>query len=164
MPYASFWRRLMALSIDIVLLVLIYAGFDSAGLSLGEFVEGGRTLESPEGFAISWSWDTGQYVFSPVGNMVALTVAWLYFAGLEQSSWQATPGKMALLLRVTDLEGQRINWRAATLRFFGRFISLWTIMIGYIMAAFTKRKQTLHDMIAGTVVLKRGREREAAAA
>jgi uncharacterized RDD family membrane protein YckC len=162
MPYAGIWRRLMALSIDLALLTLVYAGFDSAGLSLGEFVEGGSTWESPEGFSISWSLERGQFVFSPVGNMVALTVAWLYFAGLERSSWQATPGKMSLLLRVTDLEGRRIGWRAATLRFFGRFISLWTMMIGYIMAAFTRRKQTLHDVMAGTVVLKRSREQQAA--
>jgi uncharacterized RDD family membrane protein YckC len=127
-------------------------------------VEGGSTWESPEGwYTISWSWGTERFVFSPAGNIVALTVAWLYFAGLERSSWQATLGKMALWLRVTDLDGQRIDWRAATLRFFSRFISLWIVMIGFIMAAFTRRKQALHDIMAGTLVLKRSREQQAAA-
>jgi len=80
---------------------------------------------------------------------------WLYFALMESSSWQATLGKKALNLQVTDLEGRRISFGRATGRFFGKIISGAILYIGYIMAGFTERKQALHDMIAGCLVLRR---------
>ena len=58
-----------------------------------------------------------------------------------------------LNLRVTDLDGQRISFGRASGRFFGKIISSLTMTIGYIMAGFTERRQALHDMIAGTLVL-----------
>ena len=80
---------------------------------------------------------------------------WLYFALMESSSWQATLGKKALNLQVTDLEGRRISFGRATGRFFGKIISGAILYIGYIMAGFTERKQALHDMLAGCLVLRR---------
>jgi uncharacterized RDD family membrane protein YckC len=77
---------------------------------------------------------------------------WIYEAALESSSKQATLGKMALALKVTDLAGQRISFVRATGRHFAKILSGMILMIGYIMAGFTERKQALHDMIAGTLV------------
>ena len=88
-------------------------------------------------------------------NAVSFLVNWLYFALLESSTRQATLGKQALGLYVTDTEGQRLSFVKATLRYFGKIISSLTIGIGYIMAAFTARKQALHDFIAGTLVLRK---------
>jgi uncharacterized RDD family membrane protein YckC len=81
-------------------------------------------------------------------------VGWLYFALMESSSHQATLGKMALGIRVTDLQGGRLTFGRATARFFGKIVSGLICYIGFIMAAFTERKQALHDMIAGTLVVR----------
>ena len=83
-----------------------------------------------------------------------MVVSWLYFALLESSPKQATLGKMALGIKVTDLDGNRISFGRATGRFFAKIISGVILMIGYIMAAFTAKKQALHDIIASTLVIK----------
>jgi uncharacterized RDD family membrane protein YckC len=80
---------------------------------------------------------------------------WLYYALLESSTWQATLGKKALGLEVTDVEGRRISFGRATGRFFAKIISALILFIGFIMAGFTERKQALHDMIAGTLVIRK---------
>jgi uncharacterized RDD family membrane protein YckC len=87
---------------------------------------------------------------------VALLITWLYHAYFESSSWQATPGKRVLSLYVTDLSGQPISFLHATVRHFSKIITgLIPLGLGYIMAGFTERRQALHDMIAGTLVLRR---------
>jgi uncharacterized RDD family membrane protein YckC len=60
---------------------------------------------------------------------------------------------MALGIVVTDLEGRRISWGRANARYWSKFISALIFLIGYIMAGFTQKKQALHDMIAGTLVV-----------
>ena len=87
-----------------------------------------------------------------VGFAFSACASWIYEAAMESSSKQATVGKMALGLIVTDLEGQRISFLRATGRHFAKFISAMILFIGYIMAGVTERKQALHDMIAGTLV------------
>jgi uncharacterized RDD family membrane protein YckC len=86
----------------------------------------------------------------------ALLVSWLYHAGMESSENQATLGKMALGLVVTDMNGQRISFARATGRFFSKIItSLVPLYIGFIMAGFTEKRQALHDMIASCLVLRK---------
>ncbi len=80
-------------------------------------------------------------------------VCWLYFALMESSPSQATPGKMMRGLKVTDMNGERISFLKATGRYWGKWISA-IFYIGYIMAAFTAKKQALHDMMAGCLVVK----------
>ena len=82
--------------------------------------------------------------------LISAVLKWLYYALLESSSWQATVGKKALGLEVTDLEGRRISFGRATGGFFGKIISAMILYIGFIMAGFTEKKQALHDMMAGT--------------
>lgn len=86
-------------------------------------------------------------------DLACAVAAWLYFSVFESSRLQATPGKLALGIRVTDLEGNRIGFGRATGRFFSKIVSGLILDIGYIMAAFTSRKQALHDMMAGTLVI-----------
>ena len=62
---------------------------------------------------------------------------------------------MALGLQVTDLEGRRISFGRASGRFFGKIISAMILYIGFMMAGFTEKKQALHDMIAGTLVIRK---------
>ena len=95
--------------------------------------------------------------------MIALTfgiallngaVSWLYFALFESSVSGATIGKRVCGIRVVDLKGERVSFGRATGRYFASMLSSLTISIGFIMCAFTEKKQTLHDMIAGTLCIK----------
>jgi uncharacterized RDD family membrane protein YckC len=147
--YAGFWLRFVAIIIDgliieVVLGVPFFMFLGGAGM-----LRGMMSGSPPEDYL-------GQF-FGVIAlfSLAALVARWLYFALLESSSWQATLGKRALGLYVTDLAGQRVSFGRASGRFFGKIISSLTLMIGYIMAGFTERKQALHDMIAGTLVLRK---------
>ena len=87
-------------------------------------------------------------------NIALLAAAWVYWALMESSRWQATIGKKLLGLRVTDLQGQRIGFGRASGRHWAKLISNLTLLMGYAMAGFTEKKQALHDMIARCLVLK----------
>jgi uncharacterized RDD family membrane protein YckC len=94
--------------------------------------------------------------------LAALILTWLYWAGLESSAWQATLGKKALGLYVTDIAGDRATFARASGRFFaGRgighvpsFGGLY-FLISCICAGLTEKKQALHDMIASCLVLRK---------
>jgi uncharacterized RDD family membrane protein YckC len=73
---------------------------------------------------------------------------------MTSSPRQATLGKMALHLKVTDKDGRRLSFLHATGRHFAKWINGFTMNIGYIIAGLTERKQGLHDMIAGTYVIR----------
>ena len=87
-------------------------------------------------------------------STISTIVSWLYFAIMESSSRQATLGKSLMGIYVTGIDGQRISFLRATGRHFAKIISAIILLIGFIMAAFTERKQALHDMIASTLVLR----------
>jgi uncharacterized RDD family membrane protein YckC len=74
---------------------------------------------------------------------------------MESSVKQGTVGKMILGIKVTTINGGRISFARATGRFFAKILSSLFLFIGYIMAAFTQRKQALHDIIAETLVIER---------
>jgi len=153
-PYAGFWLRLVAYIIDAILLFLGLAtlvGLAAAILGAG-FLRGlGENMSG-----------AGDFV-APVVIVVILMClfaclieGWIYYAWFESSSYQATPGKLALGLFVTDMEGRRITFARASGRFFAKIITgLIPLFIGYIMAGFTAKKQALHDMIASCLVLRR---------
>jgi len=133
--YAGFWKRLAAATIDQVSLI---AGGFIFGLLAG-FVYGlcGGTVEGTEA----------------LGRIIGIILGWLYFALLESSNRQATLGKMALGIKVTDLSGEGVSFGRATGRHFGKIISALTLLAGYIMAGFTRKKQGLHDIVAGCLVV-----------
>jgi uncharacterized RDD family membrane protein YckC len=70
------------------------------------------------------------------------------------SEWQATFGKMALGMRVTELDGQRDSLRGASVRYYAKILSALLIEAGFLLAAISKRKQALHDRVARTYVVK----------
>lgn len=135
MSYADFWKRVVALLIDTVLLGIV--GF-VIGLILGLFL---ALLGASE------------VVAGLLGNVLGLIVGWLYFALMESSPYQGTVGKIALGIKVTDLDGHRIGFGRATGRHFSKILSGLILCVGYIMAAFTDKKQGLHDMLANTLVV-----------
>jgi uncharacterized RDD family membrane protein YckC len=90
-----------------------------------------------------------------VGVVVTFVGPWLYEAFMLSSEWQATVGKRAMSIVVTGIDGQRISFARATGRHFAKYLSGFLLFIGFIMAAFTAKKQALHDMIAETLVVQR---------
>jgi uncharacterized RDD family membrane protein YckC len=131
--YAGFWKRFAALIIDSMIIGMVtYIVY----LMIPVMLSRGR----PES-QVSLGW------------IVGMIVNWLYRAIMESSSVQATLGKMALGIIVTDYEGDRISFGRATGRLLAKIISGVILFFGYIMAGFTEKKQALHDMIAGTLVV-----------
>jgi uncharacterized RDD family membrane protein YckC len=88
-----------------------------------------------------------------VAWFAAFLLPWLYEAVMLSSERQATIGKIALGIIVTDLSGGRLSFGRATGRHFAKWISALILGIGFIIAAFTEKKQALHDMIAETLVV-----------
>ncbi len=93
--------------------------------------------------------------FNATALLIEIITPWLYFSLLESSPKQATAGKMAIGIIVTDLQGNRISFGRATGRYFAKIVSAIIIFIGYIMAGFTQKKQALHDMISGCLVINK---------
>ena len=155
LPYAGFWERVAAYLIDglilgvpfgilMVILIFLFGGF---GVMMHR-----RPVEPGEAMAFVGP----MFMFFVLGMLVFLAFHWLYFAGLESSERQATFGKSLLSLRVTNYDGRRLSFGHATGRFFAKIVSgMVPFAIGYIMAAFTAKKQALHDLIAGTLVLRK---------
>ena len=86
---------------------------------------------------------------------LGMAISWLYEALLESSPHQATLGKMALGIMVTDLDGDRVSFGRATGRFFAKYISALAVGVGFLMVIWRQKKQGLHDEIAATLVVRR---------
>ncbi|HEV2423112.1 MAG TPA: RDD family protein [Candidatus Acidoferrales bacterium] len=148
--YAGFWLRFVAWIIDqivlrIVLTFVTLPLLAASGLRNMIFT---HPPQSPEE-VIALLGAFSKFI------VLGVVIEWLYYALLESSAWQATIGKKTLGLEVTDLAGRRISFARATGRYFGKFISAIIFLIGYIMAGFTEKKQALHDMMAGCLVMRK---------
>ena len=84
-----------------------------------------------------------------VGGFIAL---FLYYPFFESSILMATPGKYWVGIQVRNLDGTRVSFRTAVIRHLLSYISSF-FLIGYFFALFTEKKQTLHDLLASTLVV-----------
>jgi len=153
--YAGFWLRFVAYLIDGIIIgipcVVVFAILAVATGASAALTNIHPGEEPPQALIALLG---AGFIFSII--LVAVIGGWLYYGMLESSPWQATLGKRALGLYVTDMEGRRISFGRASGRFFGKFVTgLIPLAIGYIMAGFTAKKQALHDMIAGCLVLRK---------
>lgn len=85
----------------------------------------------------------------------ASLVSWLYFATQESSGWMGTFGKRAMGLAVQGVDGRQLGFGRASLRWAGRWVSGLAFGLGYALALFNDKRQTLHDLLAGSVVVTR---------
>jgi uncharacterized RDD family membrane protein YckC len=145
--YAGFWIRVLAYLIDFLVMMAVSCPLGILlGIAVAAFAAvaaGGAPQDS----------DPATFTNGP-SNLMSILIGWLYFSLLESSSWQGTVGKKVLGLKVTDLNGNRLGFGRATGRYFGKILSSMICLIGLIMVAFTEKKQGLHDMLAGTLVVK----------
>ena len=131
MEYPSPWRRLTAWLIEFVIVVVLLF----SGIVVGSILANGSLF---------------------FGFVVGLSALWLYFAGFESSPQQSTLSGRFLGTKVTDIQGEPLNFTRATSRHFAMYLSALTpIAIGYLMAFWTKRRQTLHDYLTSTFVVRR---------
>jgi len=134
--YAGFWLRAVAFVIDQFVLA-IPALFLEVVVAAAFYAD---------------VYDEGPVAVTQLFVLVVLF--WLYYAVMENSPLQATVGKLALGLRVTTTEGQRPGFGRATARHFAKFISALILLVGFVVAAFTTRKQALHDIVAECLVIR----------
>ena len=145
MQFAGFWIRLLAGVIDLVLMNLaaMVAGGIAGGV-LGGIMGAGGAGEA-EIIAVA----------TVVGQVLGLLVGIAYFALQEASRHQATLGKRLCGIVVCTQDGARIGLGRAVLRYLAAILSASLLFIGMLMIAFTARKQGLHDMMTGTVVVRK---------
>ena len=143
--YAGFWRRFAAYIIDGLIMAPINF-LVQLPLGISPFSAGLEPAATTD--------DLIRYL-TRVGIASALTfvLAWLYYAFMESSKYQATLGKLVLGIVATDMNGQRISFGRATGRYFAKIISQIILFIGYFMIAFTEKKQGLHDIMASCLVV-----------
>ena len=156
--YAGFWLRFVAAIIDGLILgavnwiiltpILAAIGFSAAGGFPFS------SLSNPDELDIAAMVATFTAMFGVVW-VIQKVVDLLYHSLLESSKFQGSFGKLALGLIVTDTNGGKLDFTKALVRNICKFISAFILCIGYIMAGFTEKKQALHDMIAGTLVVKK---------
>tara|TARA_B100000795_G_scaffold58989_1_gene39268 strand:+ start:208 stop:654 length:447 start_codon:yes stop_codon:yes gene_type:complete len=133
--YAGFWIRLGAVLIDLMVMgVVLY--IPSTVIYGSEYWVGDQFFY---GF-----WDL---MFSYVLPLVGTIWFWLRFSG--------TPGKMVLKLKIVDAgTGNKLTFGQAIGRYFAYILSAIPFFLGYIWVGFDKRKQSWHDKLAGTVVIR----------
>lgn len=163
--YAGFWKRFAANLIDsmilnIVIVALFFIYFIIMYAVIGTYqlseVSSGETFSEmfiarTETTAMT-VWVILMLLFLFVFPFI---VYWLYYALMESSKHRATVGKMALGIVVVNNSFERLTFGRATGRCLGRVVTSFTFYIGYLMAAFTERKQALHDLIASTYVVNK---------
>jgi uncharacterized RDD family membrane protein YckC len=146
--YAGFWRRFAAVTLDAIILSTIGSVL---AVMAGAFLIGGAVAAGEGSGGIGAA---GVMVGAGIW-LLAILCGWLYFAASEASSAQATLGKRAMGIFVTDVHGRRPSFGRSSVRWLGRLLNTLTFGIGWLMAAFTAQKQGLHDMLAGTLVMSR---------
>lgn len=153
--YASFLSRFGALIIDSIIIgclqfIVIAPIMTMMGLGIAAQVDGGELSDEATVGMIG-----AIMAAAGTGMIMVYAISILYYAIMESSKAQGSVGKMAVGIKVTDMDGNRINFGKALLRSIGKIISGMIMAIGYLMAAFTEKKQALHDMIATTLVVKK---------
>jgi uncharacterized RDD family membrane protein YckC len=153
--YAGFWLRFVALVIDGIIVgvaqsFIIVPILGVFGFNLANNLQDGDMSEA-EAIGMVAS------IMATMGTTILISgiLAMLYYVLMETSKYQATVGKIALGLKVTDLNGEKLDVTKSLIRNLSKIISGLILYIGYIMAGFTDKKQALHDMIASTLVVKR---------
>lgn len=139
--YAPFGRRFAAALIDATI-VAIPLTIVFAFLPRLQSVESIPILGTDISIGLQWR-----------AYLVRIFVGWVYDAIQESGPHMATVGKRAMRIKVTDINGNGISFGKATWRHFGKTVSFILIFVGYFMMLWDEKRQTLHDKMAGTLVV-----------
>lgn len=146
--YAHFGLRLVAIIIDYLIVVplnfiIVLPGYFFVITMFSTTDEFGVPQMMPVGSALAMGL-----------NLLSAVIPWLYFARQESGIKMATIGKRVVGIQVIDTDGYPISFLRATGRYFAKIISAFPCLIGFLFPLFTPKKQALHDMIAGTLVVR----------
>lgn len=133
--YASFWRRLSATIIDGLILSFIGIGI-SYSLGSNPFAQGAKT-----------NLEVIDRVLTLIVSAVYVLLFWVNYDG-------STPGKKFLGIKIVKENGEKLNYPSAIVRYIGYLVSSLPLALGYIWMLWDKKKQTWHDKLAGTIVIK----------
>ncbi len=145
--YGGFWLRVLATIIDSLLLGVVIVPL--LFVLIAVFGVAGSVTPGNEQAAMA-----AMLTLMPLFIIIPVGIGWLYEAYMTSSSKQATLGHLALHMKVVNRNGQRLSFGHATGRYFAKMINNFTLYIGWLLVAFTERKQGLHDIIAGTYIVK----------
>jgi uncharacterized RDD family membrane protein YckC len=173
--YAGFFRRVVASCIDALLAIIL-----SLPLTMGiiiftgnvpsreereqmrrteqilrEQVFSGAPAPSDPDAVIPADMRAKMLAFYMALGLVNLFIEYAHSAIMDSSRFQGTVGKLLVGIKVTKLNGDRISFKRANLRSLARLLSRASFYIGYLIAAFTARKQTLHDLLSKCVVVRK---------
>jgi len=138
MKHAGFWIRFLAMIIDGIILGIIGSIlFPGSGSGAMMTTEGGFQMNFNAVFV-------GPQMIVPIVYVIGF---WIWKG--------ATPGKMALGLKVIEQDGKKLSWQKAVLRYVGYIVSGIPLFLGYIWIGFSKNKVGFHDMIAKTYVVRK---------
>ncbi|MBV6493214.1 MAG: hypothetical protein LDLANPLL_01229 [Turneriella sp.] len=143
--YGGFWRRLIAAILDQIILLLCRT-----------FVFGVLALILYANlylFEVKTNLILIYGVFGVLIFILNIWLTWIYYALMESSSLQGTLGKLALGVRVFHVDKRALTFEEATKRYFAKILSRYILLIGYILCAFSSKKQAMHDFIANSVVI-----------
>jgi len=154
--YAGFWLRFVALIIDAIILgaiqfVAIMPILGIMGIGMANDLQNFDSSDQAQAISMV----SQIMAVAGISQVVFLAIQTLYYTFMESSKYQASIGKIVLGLKVTDTNGNKLDFTKALVRNLSKIISSMILLIGYLMAAFTEKKQALHDMIAGTLVVKK---------
>jgi uncharacterized RDD family membrane protein YckC len=136
--YGGFWTRFAAFLIDGAVIALGVAVITLVVMLFFVF-GGGRNVLGLWAFIL----------------LFALVLMWIYRAGLDSSALRGTVGKRVMGLILVDGRGNKISFMRATWRFIVELFSTLVILLGFLVALTNRRRQTLHDLAAGTLVIRR---------
>jgi uncharacterized RDD family membrane protein YckC len=156
--YAGFWKRFLAWLLDKIILgtinwiilvpILAAIGITSSGFPFSDLMNNPDEVDIAALVGIITA-------MAGVAMVIQTLVNVLYHSFFESSKFQGSIGKMALSIIVTDTNGTKLDFTKALVRNLCKIISDLTFTVGYIVAGFTEKKQALHDIIAGTLVVNK---------
>lgn len=154
--FAGFWLRFVAYIIDWVIIYALQSFifvpfFGLLGISFASKARDFENMSDAEAMGVIGT----MAAVSTAAIFLSSVIAIFYWTLMESSKYQATVGKLALGLKVTDMDGNSLDFVKALVRNFCKIFSGVIMGIGYIMAGFTEKKQGLHDIIANTLVVKK---------
>jgi len=149
--YAGFWIRFLAILIDGIILGVVGSAVQLLlmGRALGPLAQFQPNLPPDQAMAAFGSL-MGMLGLSTLIN-VAIAAC---YEGFFVARIGATPGKMALSLKVVRADGAPLTLGRSFGRYFAKWLNYFTLLIGFIMAGFDAQKRALHDMICDTRVIK----------
>ncbi|KST62944.1 protein kinase domain-containing protein [Mastigocoleus testarum] len=169
--YANAWMRFLAYLTDLI--ILFFIGIFFGGCAAYLAYSTGFITESENLFDIGGIvWISSVCGFFPilfslitspeeigtidiVASLFGIIINWLYFISFEMSAKKATPGKQSLDIHITDLSQNKISFVQANIRYWTKSLSISLLMIGFLITAFTRKRQGLHDIFAKTIITKK---------